>query len=156
MNNLTPRWPGLVLATFLLAACSGNLREVVGEPPQVSLYGLERHDGSVVIELALRNVNDAPLSLSGTRLKLGLDGEALAEGERRLPLTISARGREVIRFDLPADPAGRQRLEALEKGDVEQLPWTMEVKLQLDGSRDRSTRAEGWLHPVPGQANRFR
>lgn len=156
MNKLTSRWPGLILAAIGLAACSGNLREVVGEPPQASLYGLERRDDSIVIELALRNVNDAPLSLSGTRLSLRLDGEALAEGERRLPLTISARGREVIRFDLPADPAGWQRLEALENGNVEQLPWAMEVKLQLDGSRDRSTRAEGWLHPVPGQANRFR
>jgi hypothetical protein len=154
MNKLTSRWPALILAAIGLAACSGNLREVVGEPPQASLYGLEDRDDSIVVELALRNVNDAPLSLSGTRLALRLDGEALAEGERRLPLTISARGREVIRFELPADPAGRERLRA--PGDVQRLPWTMEVKLELDGSRDRSTRAEGWLHPVPGQANRFR
>ncbi len=156
MNNPTAKWPGLVLAALVLAACSGNLREVVGEPPQASLYGLEHRDDSIVVELALRNVNDAALSLSGTRLELRLDGAALAEGERQLPLTISARGREVIRFDLPADPAGRERLRALGAGDVQRLPWTMEVKLELDGSRDRSTRAEGWLHPVPGQANRFR
>lgn len=161
MNHANLKWPGpflvaLMLAALMLAACSGNVREVVGEPPQAFLYGLEKRGDAVVVELALRNVNDTPLSLSETRLTLGLDGKPLVEGGRELPLTISARGREVIRFGLPADPAGMRRLGALGDGSVPRLPWDMEVKLLLTGSRERTTQAKGWLHPVPGQANHFR
>lgn len=161
MNLANLKWPGqilatIILATVLLAACSGNLREVHGEPPQVFFHGLARDGEAVTIEIALRNVNDAPLSLAAARLTLELDGRPLVDGGNDLELAISARGREVIRFNLPADPAGMERLDALGGGSVHRLPWTMQVKLSLAAGGDRKTRAEGFLHRVPGQENRFR
>src|SRR5699024_7036874 len=111
---------------------------------------------TVIVELALRNVNDAPLSLTAAWLTFELDGRPLVDGGNDLALLVSARGREVIRFDLPADPAGLERLEALGGGSVQRLPWTMQLQLSLDSSGKRATRAEGWLHRVPGQKHRFR
>lgn len=156
LNRTAWRLSALLLSAAMLAACSGNVRDVYGEPPQISIDGLEKRPEGVIVELAMRNVNDSPLSLETTSITLTLDGEALAVGERELPLTISARGRDVIRLSLPADPAGLALLEALAAGEVQRLPWALETRLTLAGSRDRRTKADGWLHPVPGQPNRFR
>ncbi len=161
MNLANLKWRGqilasMILATTMLTACSGNLREVIGEPPQTSLHGLAQSGEAVIVEIALRNVNDAPLGLAAARLNFELDGRPLVSGGKNLELAISARGREVIRFNLPADPAGMERLNALGGGGVHRLPWTMTVKLSLAAGGERTTRANGWLHRVPGQENRFR
>lgn len=148
--------PALILAAALLAACSGNLREVSGEPPQAAIDGLERQPDGIVVGLALRNVNDEPLRLDAAAITVTLDGQALASGELEVPLTISARGREVLRFSLPGEAAGLERLDALASGEVQRLPWTLEARLTLNGNRNRRTRSEGWLHRVPGQPDRFR
>ena len=156
MNNLPPRLCGLLLVLATLAACSGNLRDVIDEPPQAGLDGLQRSGGEVVVELALRNVNDETLRLRAASLSLTLDGQALAGGRREVPLAISARGREVVRLALPGRPPGLERLEALSSKQVERLPWRMEVSLELDGGGDYTTETNGWLHRVPGQPNRYR
>ncbi len=145
-----------LLALALLTACSGNLREVRGEPPQISLSGLEKHAERVTLELALRNVNDEPLLLSRASVELVLDGQPLGAGDRDLELTVSARGREVIRFALPAEADGLEALQRLAETEAGRLPWTLQARLVLDGERSRATEAEGWLYPVPGQPDRFR
>lgn len=144
------------MATALLAACSGNLREVTNQPPQAALDGLIRAEDGLIVELALRNVNDEPLRLEAVGIELTLDGQPLADGSEARALTISSRGREVLRFSLTPLPAGLQRLEALGEARVERLPWRLEARLSLAGSRQRDTKADGWLHRVPGQPNRFR
>lgn len=156
LNNVPGRLCALLPALALLAACSSNLRDVYGEPPQAGLDGMERRADGVVVELALRNVNDEALRLAGTSLTLTLDGKPLVDAERELPLSISARGREVMRLILPADPAGLERLDALSDRQVERLPWSMEARLRLAGGGTRLARADGWLHRVPGQPDRFR
>lgn len=156
MNRKARRLSALILSAALLAACSGNLREVLGEPPQVSIDGLERVADEVILGLAIRNVNDQALDLDAVSVTVTLDGRALAAGERVLALTISPRGRESLHLTLAADPAGLERLESLAAGEVQRLPWTLEADLALSNSRDRETEAEGWLYRVPGQPNRFR
>jgi len=141
---------------MLLCACSASVREVRGEPPQVSLDGLQKRQDDVVVELALRNVNDDPLRLVAASILLTLDGRPFAEGGRDMPLTISARGREVLRLTLPAEAAGLRRLDALASGEAPRLPWTLEARLELADDPDRNTTTEGWLHRVPGQPDRFR
>jgi hypothetical protein len=157
LESITARSFGLLLALVALVACSGNLRDVSGEPPQATLDGMARqNDGHVLIELALRNVNDKPLRLESAGLTLTLGGESFYSGRRELALTISARGREVVRLSVPADPAGLDRLRHLADREVERLPWTLEARLQLEGGGTRIARADGWLHRVPGQPDRFR
>lgn len=155
-NHLPGRHLGLLLALAMLSACSSNLRDVYGEPPQAALAGMERSEDGVIIELALRNVNDESLRLDAVSVTLTLDDEPLVSGERELQLTISARGRDVVRLALPADAAGLARLDALAERQVERLPWSMEVGLRLANGGDRTAKADGWLHRVPGQLDRFR
>ena len=139
-----------------LAACAGNYRDVVDEPPQAAIDGIERQAGGLVIELALRNVNDEPMTLASVAMTIELDGAPLTTARRETPLVVSARGREVLRLRVPAERAGLARLDRLGSGQVTRLPWTMDLTLGIDGGRDRETRTEGWLHPVPGQPDRFR
>lgn len=156
MSRTILRAAALALISVALGACSANVRDVHGEPPQVSLGGLQKRDDGVVVELALRNVNDDPLQLVAASIELTLDGKPLANGGRDLPLTVSARGREVLRLALPADPAGLGRLDALASGEAPRLPWTLKARLELADDPDRDTTTEGWLHRVPGQPDRFR
>jgi len=153
---LAGRFFGALLALALLAACSSNLREVLGEPPQMSLSGLEKHADRVTVELALRNVNDEPLLLSRAAVELTLDGQPLAAGDRDLTLKVSARGRELIRLSLPAESDGLRALQRLADAQAGRLPWTLQARLLLDSGRGRVADAEGWLYPVPGQPDRFR
>ncbi|MDZ7791339.1 MAG: LEA type 2 family protein [Xanthomonadales bacterium] len=156
MTILAGRFFGPMLALALLTACSSNLREVLGEPPQVSLSGLEKHADRVTVELAVRNVNDEPLLLNRAAVELVLDGQPLAAGKRDMALTVSARGREVIRLPLPAEPEGLEALQRLADAQAGRLRWTLQARLVLGSGRERVTDAEGWLYPVPGQPDRFR
>lgn len=156
LNRTALRIFTLFLSATVLAACSGNLREITNQPPQVSLDGLEKTSDGIIVALGLRNVNDEPLRLDGASVTVKLDDEPLAAGEQQSPLVISSRGREVLRIPMPARPASLQRLGALAAGDVARLPWSLEARLTLSGSGSRKTNAEGWLHRVPGQPNHFR
>lgn len=145
-----------LLTLMLLAGCSGNVREVTGQPPQVGIDGLAREASGVVVELALRNVNDEALELTTIGIELSVDERPLTAGDRESPLKISARGREVVRLSLPAEEPALERLDALANGSVASLRWSMDVNLTTDRGRERETRASGWLHAVPGQPGRFR
>jgi len=146
----------IILFGGLLTACAGNLRDVTDEPPQASIDGIERQGETVRVELALGNVNDEPMRLRSVELEVMIDGVALTGGQRDTELTISANGREVLRIALPAETPGLERLERLSSGNAARLPWTMNLALGIADGPDRRTRAEGWLHPVPGQPDRFR
>ena len=104
----------------------------------------------------MRNVNDEPLKLSRAAVELVLDGQPLAAGDRDLALTVSARGREVIRLPLPAESDGLEALQRLADAQAGRLRWTLQARLVLDSGRERVADAEGWLYPVPGQPDRFR
>lgn len=144
------------LIACLLSACTANIRDVTGEPPQASIDGIERRGSTLLVELALANVNDEPMRLVAVDLNLEVDGVALTRGQRNVPVVISANGREVLRLSLEAERAGLARLDRLAGGEVPRLPWTLSLELGIVEGPDRQTRTEGWLHPVPGQAHRFR
>lgn len=145
----------IALAICLLAAC-GNIRNVSGEPPLAGIDGLQRQGNELVIDLALRNVNDLPMKLSAVEIELALAGQPLAAGREDIPLRISARGREVLRLKMIGREAGMNRLEALAQGERSSLPWTLQLTLIDDNERFKRASAQGWLHPVPGQPDRFR
>jgi len=145
-----------LLALLILAGCSGNLRDVVGEPPQADVDGMTREGDRIMVDLALRNVNDEALELAVVDLELRLDETPPATGRKETPLRISARGREVLELALEAGPAARARLDALEAGEAPGLRWQMNLVLVAAGGKRLETETRGWLHPVPGQPGRFR
>src|SRR5690625_2467183 len=145
----------LLLAGFL-SACSSGPRELLREPLQIRLYGLEISDDELIVDLAVRNINDLPRQLDRIDLELSVDSHVLVATEDFPNLDISARSREILRLTTRAEPDGLQRLEALGPGDTARLPWVIEAKLEVDQKRSRPVQASGWLYRSPGQPNRFR
>lgn len=153
MNRL-PLWA--LPALLFVAGCSGDLRDVVGEPPLAGIDGVTRDGDRIIVDLALRNVNDRAMELSAVEIQLRLDEKPPAAGRKETMLRISARGREVLAVVLDVEPVLQSRLDALEAGEVPGLPWQMDLVLVGADGKRRETDARGWLHPVPGQPGRFR
>lgn len=153
-----------LLALALLGACGSGTRQVRGESPLISLDHLTRSEQEVVLGLGLRNVNDRPLELEYVQLILRLEDQILLETETATGIDVSARGREVLRITGPAQAAGLEILDRLSPGGVTAHPdgplsrasWTMEVNLTNARGRTERIESSGFLHPAPGQPNRFR
>lgn len=147
-----------LLALAMLVACSGQPRQISGQLPLVSLDGLGLDGELVQFDLGIRNINDRPLELTSLFLQLELDGQRVTgRDQRRLDLSVAARGREVVRLESSVDVHGRRLLEALGAGERMSLAYRLE--LEFDGQRQRElndTIIRGFLHNVPGQPGRYR
>jgi len=145
----------LLLAGFL-SACGSGPRELLREPLQVRLYGLEISGDRLIVDLAVRNINDTPRQLDRIDLELSVDSHALAAAEDFPGLDISARSREILRLTTRAEPDGLQRLEALGQGETARLPWALQAGIEVNEKRSRPVKSSGWIYRSPGQPNRFR
>ena len=123
---------------------------------RVDIDTLERHDDSITMNLAMRNLNERPLNYEALAVEIALDGELLINTRHSEPFTLPMRSRERVRIESDAEPAGLERLMALGEGQHPPMRWTMDLTLIDDRGRERSVEYEGWLHRVPGQPNRFR
>lgn len=157
-------WLALLLLTLVLSACASGPRQVSGELPLVRIDSLERHNGEITLVLGLRNVNDRPLPLNEVRMQLRLNEEALLDLTHTPDIEISPRGREVLRVRGPGLPAGQAILDQMNPesaaaralGELSSATWRLDLNLTDERGRERATEASGFLHPVPGQPDRFR
>jgi LEA14-like dessication related protein len=140
----------------LTAACAGSLPRINSDMLRVDIDTLEHRNDSVIIDLAMRNLNQKPLQYQALKLELSLDGEPLVSTRHPYPFVLPKRSRELVRVESQAEAAGLERLEALGGGQRPPMQWTMRLSLIDDRGRERPIDYDGWLHVVPGQANRFR
>ncbi|MFU8833119.1 MAG: LEA type 2 family protein [Wenzhouxiangella sp.] len=146
-----------LLAVMLLAACGGSARQIKGEAPMIGLDGLTRSNGDLILNVSIRNVNDLRLEVSGLKLWLELDGTPAAE--TWVPpgrLSISPRGREVVRMQATATASAEEQLQRLTNAEQNNLPWRLKVEFDDTHRNGQPREARGFLHAVPGQPNRFR
>jgi LEA14-like dessication related protein len=147
----------LLLSAGLIAACGGSARQVKGEAPQVGLEGLARSNGELLLNVSIRNVNDFRLEISGLTLRLEFDGEPVAETWSALGrLSIAPRGREVVQLTGTAAALADEQLQRLASGDKNNLRWHLNVVFDDVHRNSQPANARGFLHPVPGQPDRFR
>lgn len=148
---------GLLVLVMLLVACSGQPRQVSGEVPLIGLDGLGLSDGLLQLDIRIRNINDSPLELPNLNLSLSLDGRRVVERHSQRPgVVIAARGREVVRLDVPIDTRGRQLLEELTRGQRDRLAYQLDIEFEGRRRRQEDPETRGFLHAVPGQPGRFR
>lgn len=158
-HSARARQPLALLALIILlgsTGCGGSVRDVVGEAPLADVAGLNRSADGIVLELALRNVNDQALELAALHIQLGLAEQPLVDVRMERSVTITARSREVLRLPLMVQATGLERLDKLATGEVQRLPWQLSLTLTPSQGRTLHTQARGWLHPVPGRADQFR
>lgn len=147
----------IVMTACLVAACTSSGKRVRGEPPLTSIDSLQRHGGGVIVDLAVRNINDQALEITAIDLEISLADTDLGSGRRDDEFRVSARGREIIRVPIEAaHDEAMATLEQISGGERTAAPWQLQV--ELHHPRGGSIRAEGsgWLHAVPGQPDRFR
>lgn len=158
-SRLRSLLPALALLLLIgLAACSGKPRELARVPLGIDFHALQlmAQDEVLQLELVVLNHNDGPRQLAGLKVQFGVDELPQTEASQTLALDISARGREIVRLQLPLEASSRARLEALSGGELSRLPWQLEAEFIMENTRNHQARASGWLYRVPGQPGRFR
>jgi len=150
-------------ALTLLSACASGPREVRGELPLITLDGLERRDAGITLLLGLRNINDRPFPLTEVEVQLRVGGELLLSVIHTPDFELGPRGREVLVLRGPGQDAGLRTLDRLEPAAAQNdvialgsIDWSMDLRLNDERGRSRTTESSGFLHPVPGQPGRFR
>ncbi|TVR94898.1 MAG: hypothetical protein EA418_09130 [Wenzhouxiangellaceae bacterium] len=139
-----------------LVACGGGPRQVRGELPLVMLETLSLDGEGVVLQLAVRNINDTRLQINRVNVELRLDSAAAASlNSVPVDVQIPPRGRDMLHFEAMLEPRAVELLAALENNDRNSVGWQIEITFDPDRGRQRS-EGSGFLHPVPGQPGRFR
>lgn len=144
------------IALCLATACTSSHKRIKGEAPLTSIDSLERRGDMVLVDLAIRNINDRSIEFTAIDVELSLADIPLGRGRHEFGITVSARSREVIRVAIDPSAEAIGVLDELAGENGTAATWQM--KLELHHPRGGSIDAEndGWLHPVPGQPDRFR
>ena len=101
----------LAVMALVLTACSSGL--VRGEPPYVKIDSLRLDGTSMEIGLGVRNINEVTIDVARIGFTVMLDGSELARFDEALDVSVTASGRETLRFELPASEPGRQTAIAM-------------------------------------------
>ena len=127
-----------------------------------------RRPGAVVLVF---NPNDVPVEIESLQLEFSLGDQPGLQFRRTLLLDIGARNRERIRLTAPASTELREQLQSLAGSGADSLPYELRGELAVAGgctpdmrnnqvavagARPAPIRTRDFLHPMPGQPNRFR
>lgn len=145
-----------VVVLCLAAACASSHKRIKGEPPLTSIDSMERNGDLVLVDLAIRNINDRSIEFTAIDLDLTLADVPMGRGRHEFGITVSARSREVIRVALDPSDEAIGVLEDLAGGSRTAVTWQMNLVLHHPRGGSIDTENDGWLHPVPGQPDRFR
>lgn len=140
----------------LAAACGSSHKRIKGEPPLTSIDSMERNGDLVLVDLAIRNINDRSIEFTAIEVDLTLADVPLGRGRQEFGITVSARSREVVRVALDPSPEAIEVLEDLARGNRAAVTWQMNLVMHHPRGGSIDTENDGWLHPVPGQPDRFR
>lgn len=134
-----PKAAALILLCLLVSGCAGlaqrfnNLKE-----PRVSLAGLalKRMDffkPSFLVRLNVENPNDVAVNIDGADVALALNGQPVAKGVSRSPLSLAKLGSSSMDVEVSADTLGvlqqilllqnRQSLDYQVSGRLTVLDW---------------------------------
>ena len=144
----------LATIAMALAACGSGL--VRGESPYVKIDSLRLQETSMEVGLGVRNINEVTIQTARVSFTVMLDGSELARFDDAVDVSVIASGRETLRFELQPSESGKQLLQSLEKGDVPNLPYTLEGSIVTLEEGLLEFTGEGRLYPVPGRPGQFR
>ena len=154
MDNKYPRAVAVLLLVLLVAACGPKL--IRGESPMVRISELSHQDSIVSLQLNIRNVNDEALDILDLDFSLSSDDQQLLLYTGPARVNINANGTETWSADIVESDIARQRLDALQSGEIKSLPYKLEGSISSLESGRLRFEYEGHLYPLPGRAGYFR
>lgn len=150
---------------LLLSGCAGlgNLSQSLGKlkEPKVSLAGLSIKEmnlmePSFLVRLKVENPNDLSINLDGADVALALNGQPVATGISRSPLTLVKQGASDMDVEVKASTLGvLQQLLSLQgndavkygvSGHLNMLNWLGalgKIPFDFQGSVDKATLLRG-------------
>lgn len=144
----------MLLLVMLVAACGpGQIRD---ESPMVRISELSHQDGTVSLQLSIRNINDEQLDILEVDFSLASDDQQLLAYTGPVSININANGTETWSADIAESDTTRQRLDALQSGEIKSLPYKLEGTISTRESGQLHFEHEGHLYPLPGRAGHFR
>ena len=144
----------MLLLVMLVSACGPKL--IRGESPMVRISELSHQDSTVSLQLSIRNVNDEALDILDIDFSLSSDDQQLLDYTGTASININANGTETWSVDIAESDTTRQRLDALQGGEIKSLPYTLEGTISTRESGRLRFEYEGHLYPLPGRAGHFR
>ena len=154
MNKKYPRVVAALLFVMLVVACGPKL--IRGESPMVRISELSHLDDIVSLHLSIRNVNDEALDIVAIDFSLSSDDQQLLLFTGPVSININANGTETWSADIAESDTTRQRLDALQSGEIKSLPYKLEGTISSRDSGRLRFEYEGHLYPLPGRAGHFR
>lgn len=154
MDNKYPRVLAVLLLVMLVSACGPKL--IRGESPMVRISELSHQDSIVSLQLNFRNVNDEALDLLELDFSLSSDDQQLLLYTGPVSVNINANGTETWSVDIVESDTTRQRLDALQSGEIKSLPYKLEGSISSQESGRLRFEYEGHLYPLPGRPGHFR
>ena len=144
----------LCLAVICTTACGSKL--VRGASPMVRMTELSHQQGTVELQLNIRNINGVDMNIRNIDFELSMNDEASFSFNGPVDIDIVANGIETWSVELQESEAGRALLVSLEDGDIKSLPYTLSgsVGTMEDGSL--RFEYEGHIYPLPGRPGHFR
>jgi hypothetical protein len=149
---------GLPLAALLglLAGCTTGSMDVRLEPPALQVESLQMEGDTVHLGVRIHNRNDHALMLQSAAMEMRVNNHELFNATRELALDIGPRGRELVRLNAPALPAGAKILDAWHSSPGASFEFELSSEVVIDGQKDAKNVEQGFLYPVPGQPGHFR
>lgn len=144
----------MLLLVMLVSACGPKL--IRGESPMVRISELSHQDSNVSLQLSIRNVNEEALDILDIDFKLSSDDQQLLAYTGTASININANGTETWSVGIAESDTTRQRLDALQDGEIKSLPYTLEGTISTRESGRLRFEYEGHLYPLPGRAGHFR
>ena len=144
----------MLLLVMLVSACGPKL--IRGESPMVRISELSHQDNNVSLQLSIRNVNDEALDILDIDFSLSSDDQQLLAYTGTAIININANGTETWSVGIAESGTTRQRLDALQDGEIKSLPYTLEGTISTRESGRLRFEYEGHLYPLPGRAGHFR
>jgi LEA14-like dessication related protein len=144
----------LLPCLLILAACGSH--QIRGQAPFAQINGIELRDQNLTLDLGLRNVNSEAIMIEHIEFSVSLNDTSLSVYNAASQASVIANGVENLRFELVATPQGTSLLNELERGDRNNLEYTLEGALQVNEGNQMKISRKGHMYPVPGRPGHFR
>ncbi len=143
---------GVVL--FATTACGSTL--VRGQSPFVSVSALSWSGDTIETTVNIRNINDVAMDIDTLTVTLNARDAVLLQRSGPMRLSIDPNTTEDITLAHTAGTREQNQLGALQSGDSDSLPFTVEGRVHTAEDGDLNFRHQGYLFRVPGRPGQFR
>ncbi len=151
------KYPHLALVFLLVmfcAACGPKL--IRGESPMVRISELSHQDDIIKLQLSIRNVNGEPLDILEIEFSVSTGNQQLLTYSGPVTVNIVANGTETWSVDLAENAITREKLDTLQNGEINNLPYTLEGSIRTLETDKLRFEYEGYLYTLPGRTGHFR